>query len=161
MLNLFFGVPLVCLPQWDDPFPNKKDENVVVKREGFMLSLKVVMEGERSDFLGENKREPRRNQEWTFAAHFFCNFKVILSSRWWLKVVFRALIHGMGFIIFVIVAFPFHVSNFGTCVIRNNASEWKKLARDVVSERGSFDKNIDEYAMFLEEVWEVGVRPKG
>ncbi|RHN60246.1 hypothetical protein MtrunA17_Chr4g0023561 [Medicago truncatula] len=47
----------------------------------------------------------------TLVRHFW----VILSSRWWLKVVSRALIRGMGIIILYYCCFPFHVSNFGTC----------------------------------------------
>ncbi|MCI39286.1 UDP-glycosyltransferase 74B1-like, partial [Trifolium medium] len=91
--SLSLGVPVVCLPQWADQLPDakfleeiwevgvrpKEDENGVVKREEFVLSLKVVMEGERSE------------------------------------------------------------------VIRKNANEWKKLARDAVSEGGSSDKNIDDF----------------
>jgi N-hydroxythioamide S-beta-glucosyltransferase len=91
--SLSLGVPVVCLPQWADQLPDakfmeevwevgvrpKEDENGVVKWEEFVLSLKVVMEGERSE------------------------------------------------------------------VIRKNASEWKKLARDAVSEGGSSDKNIDDF----------------
>jgi hypothetical protein len=34
-------------------------------------------------------------------------------------------------------------------VIRRNASEWKKLARDVVSEGGSSNKNIDKFVDHL------------
>jgi hypothetical protein len=34
-------------------------------------------------------------------------------------------------------------------VIRRNASEWKKLARDAVCEGGSFDKNIDDLLLHL------------
>ncbi|RHN78887.1 hypothetical protein MtrunA17_Chr1g0170841 [Medicago truncatula] len=41
------------------------------------------------------------------------NLQVILSSWWWLNVVSRALIRGMRIIIYIIVVFPFHVSNFG------------------------------------------------
>ncbi|CAJ2647665.1 unnamed protein product [Trifolium pratense] len=91
--SLSLGVPVVCLPQWADQLPDakfleeiwevgvrpKEDENGVVKREEFVLSLKIVMEGERSE------------------------------------------------------------------VIRKNANEWKKLARDAVSEGGSSDKNIDDF----------------
>ncbi|KAK2428355.1 N-hydroxythioamide S-beta-glucosyltransferase [Trifolium repens] len=91
--SLSLGVPVVCLPQWADQLPDakfleeiwevgvrpKEDENGVVKREEFVLSLKVVMESERSE------------------------------------------------------------------VIRKNASEWKKLARDAVSEGGSSDQNIDDF----------------
>jgi hypothetical protein len=68
---------------WEVCVRPKEAENVVVKREGFMWSLKVVMEGERSE------------------------------------------------------------------VIRRNASEWKKLARDAVCEGGSFDKNIDDLLLHL------------
>jgi len=95
--SLSLGVPVVCLPQWADQLPDakfleeiwevgvrpKEDENGVVKRDEFMLSLKVVMEGERSD------------------------------------------------------------------MIRRNASEWKKLARDAVCEGGSSDKNINEFVDHL------------
>lgn len=102
--SLSLGVPVVCLPQWADQLPDakfleeiwevgvrpKEDENGVVKREEFMLSLKVVMEGERSE------------------------------------------------------------------VIRRNASEWKKLARDAVCEGGSSDKNINEFVNHLTNTNKMG-----
>jgi len=69
--SLSIGVPVVCLPQWADQLPDakfleeiwevgvrpKEDENGVVKRDEFILSLKVVMEGERSEVIRRNASE--------------------------------------------------------------------------------------------------------
>ncbi|KAL3031411.1 hypothetical protein AAZX31_02G028200 [Glycine max] len=66
--SLSLGVPVVCLPQWADQLPDakfldeiwdvgvwpKEDEKGIVRKQEFVKSLKVVMEGERS-------REIRRN----------------------------------------------------------------------------------------------------
>nr|KYP66602.1 N-hydroxythioamide S-beta-glucosyltransferase [Cajanus cajan] len=60
--SLSLGVPVVCLPQWTDQSSNakfledvwevgvwpKEDENGIVRKQDFVTSLKVVMEGERS-----------------------------------------------------------------------------------------------------------------
>ncbi|XP_061376566.1 UDP-glycosyltransferase 74B1 [Gastrolobium bilobum] len=66
--TLSLGVPVVCLPQWADQLPDakfleeiwevgvrpKEDENGVVRKQEFVKSLKVVMEGKRSQEIRRN-----------------------------------------------------------------------------------------------------------
>ncbi|KAK7307197.1 hypothetical protein VNO77_40033 [Canavalia gladiata] len=66
--TLSLGVPVVCLPQWTDQLPDakyleeiwkvgvwpKEDEKGVVRKQEFVKSLKIVMEGERSQEIRNN-----------------------------------------------------------------------------------------------------------
>ncbi|TKY70327.1 UDP-glycosyltransferase 74E1 [Spatholobus suberectus] len=66
--SLSLGVPVVCLPQWTDQSSNakfleeiwevgvwpKEDEKGIVRKQEFVTSLKVVMEGERSQEIKRN-----------------------------------------------------------------------------------------------------------
>ncbi|XP_057762656.1 UDP-glycosyltransferase 74B1-like [Arachis stenosperma] len=66
--TLSLGVPVVCLPQWADQLPDakyleqvwevgvrpKEDESGVVRKEEFVRSLKMVMEGKRSEEIRSN-----------------------------------------------------------------------------------------------------------
>ncbi|KAG2376528.1 UDP-glycosyltransferase protein [Vigna angularis] len=66
--SLSLGVPVLCLPQWADQLPDakfldeiwevglwpKEDDNGIVRKQEFVSSLKVVMEGERSEEIRRN-----------------------------------------------------------------------------------------------------------
>ncbi|RDX93090.1 UDP-glycosyltransferase 74B1, partial [Mucuna pruriens] len=66
--SLSLGVPVVCLPQWADQLPDakfledvwevgvwpKEDENGIVRKQEFVKSLKIVMEGEKSQEIRRN-----------------------------------------------------------------------------------------------------------
>ncbi|TKY69807.1 UDP-glycosyltransferase 74B1 [Spatholobus suberectus] len=72
--SLSLGVPVVCLPQWADQLPDakfldevwevgvwpKEDENGIVRKQEFVKSLKVVMEGERSQEIRRNANQWKR-----------------------------------------------------------------------------------------------------
>ena len=66
--TLSLGVPVVCLPQWADQLPDakyleevwevgvrpKEDKKGIVRKQEFVKSLKVVMEGKRSQEIRRN-----------------------------------------------------------------------------------------------------------
>ncbi|KAK7406830.1 hypothetical protein VNO78_08464 [Psophocarpus tetragonolobus] len=92
--SLCLGVPVVCLPQWTDQSTNakfleaiwevgvwlKEDEKEIVRKQEFVMSLKVVMEGERSQEIRRNANKWKKVGQGGSSDNLINNFVYHLTN---------------------------------------------------------------------------------